>query len=78
MMSCAPASAAPWITLSPTPPHPITATLAPGRTLAVLIAAPIPVIVPQPTKQARSSGTSSRILIAQLSGTTASSAKVDA
>ena len=74
----APAIRAPWMTDRPTPPAPITATLEPGFTLAVLIAAPIPVIVPQPTKQARSSGTSSRIFIVQLSGTTASSAKVEA
>ena len=48
MMVVAPAIAAAWITLSPTPPHPITATRSPGRTPAVLKTAPKPVITAQP------------------------------
>jgi hypothetical protein len=64
MMRAAPARAAPWMTLRPTPPQPQTATTSPGCTLAVLIAAPTPVMTPHPTRQARSSGASSRILIA--------------
>ena len=57
----APAMAAPWMQLSPTPPHPITATVEPGSTLAVLNTAPTPVVTPQPIRAARSSGMSSRI-----------------
>ena len=37
MMREAPQSAAPWMTFSPTPPQPKTATVSPGRTFAVLI-----------------------------------------
>ena len=46
---------------SPTPPHPMTATVAPGSTAAVWITAPTPVVTPQPISAARSSGMSSRI-----------------
>jgi hypothetical protein len=35
MICSAPASTAPWITESPTPPSPNTATEAPGSTFAV-------------------------------------------
>ena len=38
------------------PPRPITATVAPGQTFAVWIAAPTPVETPQPSRHARSSG----------------------
>src|ERR1700761_6649836 len=53
----APASAAAWITLSPTPPAPNTTTTEPGSTLAVLVTAPNPVMTLQPTRAARSRGT---------------------
>ncbi len=55
MMTAAPAIRAPWITDWPTPPQPITATLAPGRTPAVLSAAPRPVVTPQPSRASSSS-----------------------
>ena len=57
----APAMAAPWMQLRPMPPQPITATVEPGSTLAVLNTAPTPVVTPQPISAARSSGMSSRI-----------------
>ena len=44
----APAMRAPWMTLRPIPPSPNTATRDPGSTPAVQIAAPIPVVTPQP------------------------------
>ena len=47
-MRRAPAMRAPWITLSPMPPKPNTATFEPGVTLAVLMTAPMPVVTPQP------------------------------
>ena len=59
----------------PTPPQPMTATVAPGSTRAVLITAPTPVITPQPTSAASSYGTSAAIFTAPSSGTTISSAK---
>ena len=51
----APASRAPAITCRPTPPHPITHTLAPTRSPARLTA-PIPVTTPQPSSAACHSG----------------------
>jgi len=54
---------------SPTPPQPITATVAPGSTLAALNTAPTPVITPQPTSAARSSGISSSIFTIEFSCT---------
>ncbi len=48
MIMSAPASRSPWITLSPMPPKPNTAALAPGVTLAVFSTAPMPVVTPQP------------------------------
>src|SRR3954466_13723362 len=56
MIFTAPAMRAPWITESPTPPQPNTATLAPDSTLAVLNTAPTPVVTPQPTSAAHSAG----------------------
>ena len=47
---------APWMAASPTPPQPITATVAPAGTCAVLRTAPTPVKTPQPSRQARESG----------------------
>ncbi len=61
MIRPAPAIDAPLMAARPTPPQPITATVSPGRTLEVWIAAPTPVITPQPIRQARSSGMSLRI-----------------
>ena len=55
-MMPAPAMAQPWITFSPTPPAPITSTLEPGSTLAVLNTAPTPVITPQLISAACASG----------------------
>ena len=52
MIVCAPASRAPAIAASPTPPHPNTATESPRPTLPVLIAAPMPAITPQPSSPA--------------------------
>src|SRR5712664_969701 len=46
---CAATSAPPCTTLSPTPPTPKTAMLAPGGTAAVLMTAPTPVITEQPS-----------------------------
>ncbi len=61
MIRPAPAIAAPLIAARPTPPQPITATVSPGRTFEVCIAAPTPVITPHPISAARSSGMSLRI-----------------
>ncbi len=75
-MVAAPAIRAPWMTDRPTPPAPITATLEPGLTLAVLIAAPTPGGMPQPSSAAYSNGTSCAILTTAWNGTTISSAQV--
>ena len=48
MMRSAPAMRAPWMTFSPMPPSPKTATVAPASTFAVFITAPRPVVTPQP------------------------------
>src|SRR4051794_33136066 len=58
MIGKASASAAPWITLRPMPPTPITSTLWPWDTLARLNTAPTPVMTPQPSSEATSKGTS--------------------
>src|SRR3954447_11001195 len=50
MIVAAPARRAPPTAAAPTPPHPITATLWPRRTLPVLRAAPSPAITPQPRR----------------------------
>src|SRR5438477_6322068 len=77
MIRSAPAKAAPLTADSPTPPQPITATVAPGSTLAALNTAPTPVITPQPTSAARSSGMSSSIFTIEFSCTSICSAKDD-
>ncbi len=41
---------------SPTPPHPMTATVSPRDTLPVLSAAPRPAITPHPSRPATSGG----------------------
>ncbi len=48
----APAAAAPWTLLMPTPPTPMTTTVSPGRTSATRVAEPQPVVTPQPTSAA--------------------------
>ncbi len=60
----------------PTPPQPNTTTDEPGFTLAVLMAAPTPVVTPQPMSEAISKGMSSSILMAASWGTVMYSAKV--
>src|SRR4051795_4785510 len=75
-IAAAPAALAPWMTDRPTPPQPTTATFVPGRTAAVLIAAPTPVAMPQPSSAAYSYGTSSATLTHASQGTTISSAQV--
>ena len=77
MIRSAPASAAPLTADSPTPPQPITATVAPGSTLAALNTAPTPVITPQPTSAARSSGMSSSIFTIAFSCTSICSPNED-
>ena len=74
----APASRQPWMTLRPTPPQPITTTRSPGWTWAVRIAAPTPVVTPQPTRAAISKGTSSGIGTTALARSTVACAKVAA
>src|SRR6056297_9399 len=61
--------------LRPTPPAPMTTTLSPGFTLAVLIAAPTPVGTPQARRQATSDGISSPMGAVWLASTTTASAK---
>src|SRR5215472_1210400 len=57
------------------PPQPMTATVAPGATRAVLKTAPSPVVTPQPISAARSSGISGVTLTTARSWTSISSAK---
>ncbi len=52
----APEMAAPCTLLRPTPPAPMTAAVAPGRRAAVLVTAPKPVMTPQASNDAASSG----------------------
>jgi hypothetical protein len=70
----APATFAPWMIASPTPPAPQTATVEPGSTLAVLSAAPTPVMTPHPISAARSSGMSLSIFTSAFSCTSICSA----
>ena len=70
MIFPAPTMRAAWMVLSPTPPQPNTATLAPGGTLARLNTGPAPASTPQLTRQARSSGASFRTGITLSSSTT--------
>ena len=72
----APAIAAPITHDSPTPPSPITATLAPAGTAAVLSTAPTPVVTQQPMSAATAGSTPSGRAIAAASGTTVASAIV--
>src|SRR5713226_1317112 len=71
MTLCAPANAAPWTALMPTPPMPYTTVVSPGRTPPALTAVPQPVGTPQPTSATVSSGRSASILTQEFSDTTA-------
>ena len=66
---------APCTLFSPTPPVPITTTLLPAGTRAVLTTAPRPVITPQASSEALSNGMSSGSGTTWDSATTAYSAK---
>src|SRR6201997_4591970 len=66
----APANAAPWTALTPTPPIPYTTVVSPGRTPPALTAVPQPVGTPQPASATVSSGRSSSILMQECSDTT--------
>ena len=67
---------APWSTDWPTPPHPITVTVDPGRICAVLSAAPTPVVTPHPMSASCSAGRSLSTFTSIDSSTVISSAKV--
>ena len=75
MIGSQPASRAPWTELRPTPPQPITTTLDPALTLAVLTTAPMPVSTPQAISDALSSFRSFGITTACEASTTMCSAK---
>ena len=75
MIRVALARAAPMITLIPTPPHPTTATVLPGVTLALLITAPTPVGTQQPISAACAMGVGMSMGTQPISGNTAYSAK---
>ena len=63
MIVRAPASRAPRIAPSPTPPQPITATVSPRVTPPVLMAAPMPAITPQPSRPAVAAGMAGSTLV---------------
>ncbi len=77
MIFDAPASAAPFTADRPMPPQPTTATVEPGSTFAALNTAPTPVITPQPTRAARSSGMSLPIFTTACSCTSMFSANTE-
>jgi hypothetical protein len=60
---------------SPTPPRPITSTVEPSSTRAVLSTDPTPVWTAQPITQATSRGTSGGTRMAPVAGSTTYSAK---
>ena len=72
----APASTAPMTHDSPTPPSPMTATLAPAGTWAVFRTAPTPVVTQQPMSAATAGSTPSGRAMAAASGTTVAPAIV--
>ena len=78
MTTIGPASAkrAPMTADSPTPPAPMTTTLSPARTPAVLTTAPKPVVTAQPISAASSGGVPGSIGIAASCATTWRSPKV--
>ena len=63
MIVVAPASAAPAIAASPTPPQPITAIESPRPMPPVFTAAPSPAITPQPSSPATFAGASGLTLV---------------
>src|SRR3954447_18612380 len=63
MIVVAPASFAPAIAASPTPPQPNTATDSPRRTAPVLMAAPTPAMTPQPSRPAAVAGACGSTLV---------------
>ena len=67
----------PWMTLRPMPPRPKTAAVEPGRTFAVFNTAPMPVVIPQPSRQTLSSGAAGLIFAKAISGSTVYSEKVE-
>ena len=69
-MRAAPATRAPCAIAMPTPPAPMTSTVAPGSTRAVLSTAPTPVCTAQPITHAISSGVSSATFTAPDAGVT--------
>ena len=74
-MRVAPAMRAPCTIEIPMPPAPITSTVAPSGTRAVLSTAPTPVCTAQPMTHTTSSGVSSATLMAPDTGVITSSAK---
>ena len=72
----APASRAPWTTLRPTPPQPMTSTEAPASTFAQEVTAPTPVGTQQPTSAACGHGISLRIGTSISEGQTTNSENV--
>ena len=77
IMRSASAMTRPWITLRPMPPRPKTAADEPGRTFAVFSTAPIPVVMPQPSRQTLSRGAAGLIFAKAISGSTVYSENVD-
>ena len=75
-MKPAPASAAPMIADSPTPPSPTTTTDSPGRTRAVSSTAPTPVVTAQPMSAATSGGVRGSMGMAASAATTCAEPKV--
>src|SRR3954465_16015669 len=71
------AATAPSSAARPTPPSPITATLEPAWTRAVLMTAPTPVITAQPNRAASSSGSSRSIFTSERRDTTEYSANAE-
>merc|ERR1719203_48965 len=67
----------PWMTERPTPPSPKTAQIDPSVTLEVLSAAPMPVVMPQPRRQAFRGGAFGSILAMEISGRTVYWLKVE-
>src|SRR6185312_12724722 len=61
---------APCTTDRPMPPMPNTATDAPGSTFAVFSTAPMPVVMPQPSRHTFSSGAALLIFATEISGST--------
>lgn len=76
-MVVAPAIRAPWSTLSPMPPVPMTTTVSPRSTLARFSTAPTPVSTPQPISAAEVSGMSLGIFTACTALTMVRSAKAE-